>query len=75
MKTYWRNSEDAARFVEGLAEHSKVGSPLTTTIVRERSGDYSVSIVTVTLSEDIDEKARNFYKPHLPTSQENTPDG
>ncbi len=72
MKSYWRDSETAARFVDGLAEHSKVGSPLTTIITREKSGDYSVLIVTIELSEDIDEKVRKFYEPHMPTSQKNT---
>lgn len=66
MKSFWPHSEAAARFVEGLMEHSEIDSPLTMTITREKSGDYSVSIVTVTLSADIDEKALSFYKPHLP---------
>lgn len=69
MKSYWINSEDAARFVGGLAEHSKLGSPLTTIITREKSEVYSVSIVTATLSGDIDERTRDFYKPHLPTQK------
>lgn len=68
-KSYWPRSEAAARSVEGLAEHSRLGSPLTTIITPERSGEFSVQIVTVELSEDIVENSAvwNFYKPHLPT--------
>jgi len=75
MKSYWPHNEAAARFVEGLLEHLKIDSPVTMIITPEKSGEFSVQIVTVTLSEDIDEKALNFYKPHLPTSTVNTQAG
>jgi hypothetical protein len=69
MTHFWHHSDQAARFVEGLAEHSKPGSALTTTIVREKSGGYSVHIVTGELSDDIAEnsEAWKFYKPLLTT--------
>ena len=75
MKHFWHSSESAARFVEGLMEHSKPDSPLTTIITREKSGDYSVQIVTIELSEDIDEKALNFYKPYVDILKDHTQDG
>jgi hypothetical protein len=69
MTISWPDSERAARFVEGLIQHSEPGSALTTTIIREKSGACSVQIVTGKLSADIEENSAewNFYKGLLST--------
>lgn len=55
MEKYFFDKTDVVRFVSALLKHLPRGSRLSTTISREKSGDWLVHTATDTLSDDTDE--------------------
>lgn len=64
---YFDNIRDAVGFVTEVIRYSKFDYPSIMTIAREKSGDYSVRIVTDTSLEDTENRKAWPYLEQLQT--------
>lgn len=73
MKIYFKDKAELVQYVDGRLPSLEKGSVLTMTIIPGQFADYSVSIVTGTLSANtVETKEQNSSEPLTSISQRNT---